>query len=551
MTEQNILEIVRAAGNLSDSKTAALIIIERETKLDELYTAAAVINADVSASLIETAFLKTAPIYNDTIIINNDKIMAVCSLSAISFANDIPSEYDIKQRAALSITKQSDAVAIVVNEETGVISLASGDELIDDLTAKTLKDKLFEYLSKKASASFFSKIKLPSAKPSKGRWHLPIISIIISVALWVIIAYTENPSINITVKNIPVSYANLSELEDKGFTVVKGDRQPTVSAIIKGRRSDLFNVIRNVTASVDLSAINSSGSYEIPIDINIPLSSVSLVRKKVNNTHVLIEPVVTRVIPVNIEQVGTNKDYLVKSSADISQIAITGSKTAMQEVSAARVSVDISGIITDEASGYSYSFIDKNGDEIETNNVSSETTSIIITNEVYVAKTVPVELDVPDDFVVNVKAPEKLSVDIGVRAFSYDDITSVKALLPSSLTAEPDMTLSLHLNASPDIVYFPHGDYIEVKADIIKKTVKNITVPITVKNTPNRLSVAKIPETIEFAAKGPENLLDKSLMSAAADLSGLDKGVHRVKLAIEVPDGVEVETNYSVNVTLE
>ncbi len=382
---------------------------------------------------------------------------------------------------------------------------------------------------------------------------MQISAVVIAVILWFIIAYSENPVIDITVNNIPISYSNLSVLEERGLTILKDGKTPTVSVSVQGNRSDLFSVIRNISAEIDLSTLNSSGSYEMPIDINIPVKSVELLRKKSNNATVVVEPIVTRTIPVNILRTGSNSEYLVKSSSDISEIVISGAKSAVSEVNAASVTVDVSDIKTDSVSSYSYSFVDYDGDEIESNNISSETTAIIISNKLFLAKSVPIKIEYPaevsQDFIVNIKNADSLSANIGVLKESYDDVTSITAQFPSNISDGEASVVTIPLDI-PDNVYIPDNPFVEVKADITKKTVKNVTLPVTIQNIPAGLTVNTVDD-VNITVKGAGEELDPSLMSAIADLSGLTAGEHSVKLKITVPGGVSIEQDYSVNIILE
>lgn len=383
---------------------------------------------------------------------------------------------------------------------------------------------------------------------------MQIFSIGIAVVLWFIISYSENPVIDITVKNVPISYVNTAELENRGMTVVRDDKLPSVSVVVRGNRNELFSVIKNISASVDLSKINSAGSYDMPIDVNIPIKSVELLKKRTNNLNISVEPIITRTVPVRIMQNGVNDDYLVKSTSDITEIEISGAKTDVNNVSAATVNLDISDVKSNSASSYSYSFTDVGGDEIDAYNISAETTSIIISNKVYVAKKIPIKIIYPpellEDYAVSVENENLLTVDIGAAKEYYDEIIELNAIFPDMpiLSEQGEITLTVQTD---DNVYMPNGEYIKVKAAIVKKELRNIILPVTVQNISEGLSVKETNITVGVIAKGVAEELDASVMTAEADLTGLTAGKHKVKLKITTPSNVKIEQDYYAEFTLE
>lgn len=388
----------------------------------------------------------------------------------------------------------------------------------------------------------------------KSKIAMQIFSVGVAIILWFIISYSENPVIDITVKNVPISYTNISELEERGMTIVRDDKLPSVSVVVRGNRNELFSVIKNISASIDLSKINSAGSYDMPIDVNIPIKSVELLKKRTNNINISVEPIVTRTVPVRIMQNGVNNDYLVKSSSDITEIDIVGARTDVNSVSAATVTLDISDVKSNSSSSYSYSFTDNQGNEIEAYNISSQTTSLVISNKVYIAKNVPIKITYPpellEDYAVTVENETSLTADIGVAKEYYDDITELNAVFPSTAVSADMGEVTLAVEAD-DKIYMPDGEYVRVKANAVKKEIKNIILPVTPQNISDGLSVMETNLTVGIIAKGVASELDASLMTAAADLSGMTEGSHRVKLKITAPPNVKIEQDYYVEITLE
>jgi diadenylate cyclase len=143
-----ISEIVTAAENLSSTRTGALIVIERDTKLGDVIRTGTPLDAEVSSSLLENIFFPNTPLHDGAVIIRGDRIhTAGCFLPLTSNSN-LSRDLGTRHRAALGISEASDAVVVIVSEETGKISIAINGSLTRNLTSQTLKTALSKALTK-------------------------------------------------------------------------------------------------------------------------------------------------------------------------------------------------------------------------------------------------------------------------------------------------------------------------------------------------------------------------------------------------------------------
>lgn len=134
--------VVDAVSVLQKSKTGALLIFERETKLGDIVDTGTVINATPSIPLIGNIFFNKAPLHDGALVIRGDKAFAAGCILPLTKNQSISAELGTRHRAALGITEISDAVAVVVSEETGNISLALNGVLTRNYTKEHLKNKL-------------------------------------------------------------------------------------------------------------------------------------------------------------------------------------------------------------------------------------------------------------------------------------------------------------------------------------------------------------------------------------------------------------------------
>jgi len=119
-----ILQIVRACAFMSKNKTGALIIIERNMSLNDIVKTGELIDANINTQLIKNIFFKNSPLHDGAMVISNNRIKAAACILPVSHNTDISKDYGLRHRAALGITQQSDAISIVVSEETGKITIA-------------------------------------------------------------------------------------------------------------------------------------------------------------------------------------------------------------------------------------------------------------------------------------------------------------------------------------------------------------------------------------------------------------------------------------------
>ena len=141
--KKTIMPIVMASMSMAKGRVGALIVIERATPLDDIVATGDEIDANVNQRLIENIFFKNSPLHDGAMIISHRRLRAAGCILPVSHSLDIPKELGLRHRAALGISQVSDAIAIIVSEETGSISVArngqfrlrlSGEELESVLT---------------------------------------------------------------------------------------------------------------------------------------------------------------------------------------------------------------------------------------------------------------------------------------------------------------------------------------------------------------------------------------------------------------------------------
>lgn len=139
--EDAIAQTVLACTEMSSSRTGALVIFERREKLSSIMSTGTIINSDVSAELIKNLFYNKAPLHDGAVIIRDGRIAAAGCVLPLTQSTNLSKELGMRHRAGIGLSEQSDAVVIIVSEETGAISVAVEGMLKRHLTGPNL-DKL-------------------------------------------------------------------------------------------------------------------------------------------------------------------------------------------------------------------------------------------------------------------------------------------------------------------------------------------------------------------------------------------------------------------------
>lgn len=141
VVETAITQTVLACKEMSESRTGALIIFERNVRLNTVIGTGTIVNADVSAELIKNMFFNKAPLHDGAVIIRDGRLAAAGCVLPLTQSTNLSKELGMRHRAGIGLSEQSDAVVVVVSEETGAISMAVDGMLKRHLSAQTL-DKL-------------------------------------------------------------------------------------------------------------------------------------------------------------------------------------------------------------------------------------------------------------------------------------------------------------------------------------------------------------------------------------------------------------------------
>lgn len=145
-TKENIYKIAIAVMELSKGRKGALVVFERDIKIQDIVSTGVPMNSEISPQLLVNIFEPKTPLHDGAVVISGNKVAAASCMLPLSNDKDIARELGTRHRAAIGISKESDAIVVVVSEETGKISIAKDGTLIADVREDVLKKILIKNL---------------------------------------------------------------------------------------------------------------------------------------------------------------------------------------------------------------------------------------------------------------------------------------------------------------------------------------------------------------------------------------------------------------------
>lgn len=290
-TRQMIESIVSACESMSKTRTGALIIIERTTRMGELQGQenAVRVDSNVSTTLLKQIFYTGSPLHDGAVLIREGRIAAARIHVPLSDAYHLRHEFGTRHRAAVGASELGDAIAVVVSEERGTISLAVDGRLFELSNADALRSQLYRLLLPEGSGEkrsfrewlhdLFSKDSSEVQKsrprrklfgrsdlPKQQRFGLAIFSFILAFFIWLYVQVTIDP-VTSTQFSVPLTFNGVETAAEQGFGI-QGYPVNDIQLVLRGRTEVLNDIsVTDLTAYIDVSNVNQIGVIELPVEI--------------------------------------------------------------------------------------------------------------------------------------------------------------------------------------------------------------------------------------------------------------------------------------------
>lgn len=386
----------------------------------------------------------------------------------------------------------------------------------------------------------------------KNKLLTALLSVVIALGLWLYVVTAVSPSTDKQYNNIPVVRQSEILLYERGLMVTEMDVS-AVSVHLEGNRSDLNKLSRsNIVVTLDVSNIYEAGTHELPYTLGYPgdvaQNAIKVLSRTPGKITVKVEDRVSKAVPVDVQYAGSLAENLMadkeNKELDYDEVNITGPKSVIDQISVAKVRVDLEGRSESISEQFSYTLCDSQGEPVDDRLVTKDVASIKLTLRIMRVKEIALSVKIingggatEQNSQVTI-SPETIwvsgsdmllegigSLEIGtidLAEIPTDQVLTFPIKLPEGITDETGVTEAT----------------VEVKLpELVTKT---LTVSnIKVINVPEGLAAELLTKALEIQIRGPKANIEKlkdSDITVNVDFTGTQTGTVKVKAVIVSSD---------------
>lgn len=393
-----------------------------------------------------------------------------------------------------------------------------------------------------------------------------ILSVIAAIILWSYFMGIQKPIRTLEYKNISVQLTGVDELYNSYNLKVISGADATVDVKVSGSSNRLATLtVSQIKIKANVSeSITAPGTYDIAYQVILPESGMNCVSSSPDTISVTVDRVDSKTVPVSVQYSDDAADGYLFEDAQLSadSVEISGPEGELNNVSSAVVSIDTSKLTETLTDNFSYQLVDKDGNSVDSTNISRSVTSIGVTIPVKRVKTVPLAVTL---------SPENTQTDIST-AISPKQVQIVGD--PATVNEIDSITLgAINVNAAADGDTFDFAIHAPTGVQLADGQPTTATVTVSVNDTAQKTytttditlndtkkddtaEISLETESLEVTLSGPQKLLDavntddiRAVVEiASADLSD---GKHTLGATISSPDGTTVIGTYSVTIFIK
>jgi diadenylate cyclase len=564
--------LVRTAGNLSAQHTGGLIVLEGASTLTDVINTGVILNAALSPDLLETIFQDKGPLHDGAVIIREDEIIAAAAVLPLS-ESPLPRgmHQGTRHRAALGISENSDALALVISEETGDISVAFQGELHRKLDTTELRDFLNRFYNPLQSSAKGVK-RLPSlsywrSQPKRTKSNprtrlmrmvsflsTAALALLLAIATWLVVAEQVNPPQTVRVDNIPLRTTGL----DRDLLVVSNI--PTaISANVQAPQTIAVDLSpQSLRATVNLERLGA-GDHRVPVDVRPVDDQVRVLTKEPGSLDVELQPRASRAMTVALvipdrETLPFSYEITGDSIVTPPQVTVTGPAEIMETLDRVEVSVPLRGarasvneerpVVLKDADGNTLTGLTTDPDDVQVSipisqrfNTRDAAVHVVITGTVSPGYWIS-NINVEPKTVTLLGPPSTLeqiggfvdTVPVDVTGAAGDIVRRVPLAPPAGVSALNERGVS-------------EGS-VEVRITVVPQLSNlRLTLPVEVTGAQPTDTISKSPAFVDVLLSGPLPILnqvnaDPKLVRVLVDATGLDLGSHDLTPTLITPEGL-------------
>jgi len=402
---------------------------------------------------------------------------------------------------------------------------------------------------------------------------LKILSVVFAFILWLVVVNINDPDITRIVTGIPITIINEEKITGQGLGQIYYIESPSSqygSVMVKGARSIVDDLKpTDIKATVDFGDVSSVGA--VTVNYTLP-DGVTLVTKRVETMRISIEAMKVDTFGVEIVTKGNTADgYLIgDSKVSPNRVRITAPESILDSIKNVTVEVDIDGMSTDITKQAVLHLYDGNGKEIDytkNSNITINMTTLNVSIGMLRAQSKPLALEVTGEvkdgyrylgMSCNVAQVAVKGLPSKVSSFSTITIPASSGILDiSELTEKTEITIDLTRYLPEGVSLFNDSDrYVTVTLDVqplYRKDFYLVMDNIQIENQPEDMDLTFPATTTVATIEGLYEEVDAVTIGGLAprvDLSGLSDGVHRVKVSLTIPEGIELLNSVDIYVML-
>ncbi|MCS6846015.1 MAG: diadenylate cyclase CdaA [Caldilineales bacterium] len=355
--------LIHSVEAFAGTRTGALIVLEGQASLDEYAATGVPLHAELTSDLLQTIFFENTPLHDGAVIVRESEVVAAACVLPLSDQPLPPGMFQgTRHRAALGISERTDALAIVVSEETGTVSIARDGRLVRHLDSTALRDHLFRFYAPASGLRNGQRGWLRSWRPWRRRPRQPLpprvrvqrtlntlatllVSALLAVMAWLLVGDQVNPLDTAQIAGVPVRAPRV----DPSLALMT-PLPETVQVTVQAPR-DVLQSLQPTSFSAHLEAdLTRPGVQRARViaRTGAGLEEVRVVGVDPATVDLELQPVAGRILPVAVlipDRDSLPFSYQISDAprADPPQVTITGPAEIVQSVERAEVSIPVQG----------------------------------------------------------------------------------------------------------------------------------------------------------------------------------------------------------------
>lgn len=564
--------LLRLADDLSDRGTGGLIVLEGNSNLTDVISTGVQLNADVSSDLLEAIFQDKGPLHDGAVIIREDQIVAAATVLPLSEAA-LPAgmHQGTRHRAALGISEASDALALVISEETGDISVALEGQLHRKLDATELRDFLYSFYDPLQTQSqgvreLFSigywRSRSQRSKSSPRTRLMRIVSLVstallamlLAIATWLVVAEQVNPPQTVRIDNIPLRAAGLSE-----DLLIVGDLPAEVSAVVQAPETIAVDLSpQSLRATVNLEQLNAD-VHRVPVEIRPADDQVRVVSKEPGALDLELQPRATRSLTVSLvipDRESLPFSYEISGTPTVTPalVTVTGPAELVDSVDRAEASVSLRGARSTISEERPVLLRDKEGRLVNGPVIDPSAVQVTVPiSQRFNTRDAAVHVVItgtvaPGYWISNINVEPKTVTLLGPPS-TLEQIGGFVDTVPVDVTgAAGDIVRRVPLAPPVGVSALNERGVsegsVEARITVVPQFSNlRLTLPVEVTGAQPNDTISKSPAFVDVLLSGPLPVLnqinaDSKLVRVLADVTGLEPGSHDITPTLIAPEGL-------------